>query len=302
MRDIFICHAGEDKDEIVRPMVEAFNAANISCWYDEAEIRWGDSIIQKVNEGLASASYVVVVISQSFVQKPWPEREFNAVLNQEASIGEVKVLPLIVGSEEEKRNILDRYPLINDKRYLPWDGNLRSIVNELLLRLGRRATTAPGKSSATSTALGIHIPLPKITKKFTQRDKDLFLRNAFSIIKQYFQEALQRLSESYKEVETDFLEIHNYKFVATIYVRGETKSRCKIWIGGMSSSDCVAYQAGQFTLDGDNAYNDLLSVANDKQTLGFRPLGFGYSAYNSKVLTAETGAEYLWIKFTESIG
>jgi len=63
MRDIFICHAGEDKEEIVRPMVEAFSQSGISCWYDEAEIRWGDSIVQKVNEGLAASRYVVVVFS-----------------------------------------------------------------------------------------------------------------------------------------------------------------------------------------------------------------------------------------------
>ena len=51
-RDIFICHASEDKEAIVRPLVESFKQAGISCWYDEAEIKWGDSITQKVNEGL----------------------------------------------------------------------------------------------------------------------------------------------------------------------------------------------------------------------------------------------------------
>ena len=61
IRDIFICHAGEDKDAVVRPMVEAFTQAGISCWYDEAEIQWGDSVTQKVNEGLSSSRYVVVV-------------------------------------------------------------------------------------------------------------------------------------------------------------------------------------------------------------------------------------------------
>jgi hypothetical protein len=101
MRDIFICHAGEDKAEIVRPMVEAFSQAGISCWYDEAEIRWGDSITKKVNEGLASSTYVVVVFSSAFVQNNWPQRELNAVLNQEASTGEVKVLPYL--SVQEKR-------------------------------------------------------------------------------------------------------------------------------------------------------------------------------------------------------
>lgn len=51
-RDIFLCHASEDKLKVVKPLVAALNEAGISYWYDEAEIKWGDSVIQKVNEGL----------------------------------------------------------------------------------------------------------------------------------------------------------------------------------------------------------------------------------------------------------
>ncbi len=75
-----------------------------------------------------------------------------------------------------------------------------------------------------------------------QRDKDLFLRNSFVVVKTYFQNALQELSHQYQEVETDFAEVHNFKFLSTIYVRGEVANKCKIWIGGLSSSDSIAYQ------------------------------------------------------------
>lgn len=304
MRDIFICHAGEDKDEIVRPMVEAFNQADISCWYDEAEIRWGDSITQKVNEGLATSRYVVVVFSPAFVQKNWPQRELNAVLNQEASTGDVKVLPLLVGSEEEKKQFLNQYPLLNDKRYLPWDGGLRNIVNALMPRLHPEGTSTLVQSKAPT--LGLRIPLPKIKKEFTQRDKDLFLRNSFTVIKSYFQKALPELSHHYPEVETDFEEVHNFKFMATIYVRGEIGNKCKIWIGGMSSSsDSIAYQSGQISIDRDNSFNDMLSVSDNQQTLGFEPsnMWYGNRQFEEEgLLTAESAAEYLWRRFTENLG
>lgn len=304
MRDIFICHAGEDKEEIVRPMVEAFSLSGISCWYDEAEIRWGDSIVQKVNEGLAASRYVVVVFSPSFVQKNWPQRELNAVLNQEASTGEVKVLPLLVGSEEEKRQILKQFPLLNDKHYLPWDGDLRNIVNALLSRLRPEDNSVLGQPKLAPT-LGLRVPLPKIKKQFSQRDKDLFLRNSFVVVRDYFQSALQELSRQYQEVETDFAEVHNFKFVATIYVRGEVANKCKIWLGGLSSSDSIAYYAGQFAIEGDNSFNDMLSVADDKQSLGFRPSGMWYGSQQNdreQLLTAEGAAEYLWRRFTDNLG
>lgn len=303
MRDIFICHAGEDKEEIVRPMVEAFSQSGISCWYDEAEIRWGDSIVQKINEGLAASRYVVVVFSPAFVQKNWPQRELNAALNQEASTGEVKVLPLLVGFEEEKRKILKQFPLLNDKRYLPWDGDLRNIVNALLSRLRPEGSSGSGQPKAVPT-LGLRIPLPKIKKQFSQRDKDLFLRNSFVVVRDYFQSALQELNRQYQEVETDFAEVHNFKFIATIYVRGEVANKCKIWIGGLSSSDSIAYHAGQFAIEGDNSFSDMLSVADDKQSLGFRPSGMWYRNHSDReqLLTAEGAGEYLWRRFTEYLG
>ena len=153
--------------------------------------------------------------------------------------------------------------------------------------------------------LGIRIPLPKIKKEFTQRDKDLFLRNSFTVIKSYFQKALQELSQQYQEVDTDFAEVHNFKFMATIYVRGEIGNKCKIWIGGMSSSDSIAYQSGQFAINGDNSINDMLSISDNKQSLGFEPSNMWYGNRqfeDGEILSAENAAEYLWRRFTENLG
>jgi hypothetical protein len=226
VRDIFICHASEDKKGIVRPIVQALTEAGISVWYDEAEIKWGDSVTQKVNQGLKISRFVIVVLSASFVKKNWPQRELNAALNIEASTGEVKVLPLLVGSEEEKKEILERYPLLNDKKYLPWNGDLQKIVEALIDRLSK--TENIKKREYKLPPSGPRIPLPKIKKTFTQREKDQFLKNAFFTIKEYFKEALFQLQTSYKWIETDFQEIHNFKFISKIYVNGEIKSQCKI--------------------------------------------------------------------------
>lgn len=304
MRDIFICHASEDKDAIVRPLVEAFNEAGISCWYDEAEIAWGDSITQKVNDGLAKSRYVLVVLSPAFVGKNWPQRELNSILNQEASTGEVKVLPLLVGTEQEKKQILEQFPLLNDKRYLPWGGQVGEIVNALRSRLGNKGNVTGESGFETPSKSQAVIPLPKIKKLFTQRDKDMFLKSGFIVIKQYFQNALSIFESQSSEVQTDFTEVDSSKFTATVYVRGEVANRCKIWVGGMVSSGSIAYSEGRHQVEGDNSINDQLFVEHNDQTLGFKPLGlgFGMSDYSGKgLLTAEQAAEYLWQRFIKSM-
>ena len=120
LKDVFICHASEDKPEIVKALVAAFRREGISYWYDEAEIKWGESIPEKINEGLKISHYVIVVISKSFLSKNWPQRELNSALNVEASTGKVRVLPLVVGTNEVREEIFRKYPLLNDKRCLTW--------------------------------------------------------------------------------------------------------------------------------------------------------------------------------------
>lgn len=287
-------------------MVEAFDQAGISYWYDEAEIKWGDSITQKVNEGLGVSKYVIVVFSTAFAGKNWPERELNSVLNKEASTGEVKVLPLLVGSRHEVSAILDQYPLLNDKRYLPWDGDLRKIVEEVLVRLGRRGEFHKTDSVESPVrSVGLRIPLPEIRKQFTQLEKDRFLRKSFGVVREYFRKGLMELERHYQEVQTDFLRAHEFKFLCTLYVRGEVGSRCKIWIDGFTSSDAIAYQSGKFGIDSDNSYNDMLNVSDDEHSLGFRMsnMWVGSQEYSENdLLTADQVSEYLWRKFTNTLG
>jgi len=40
--DVFISHASEDKDDIVRPLANALQAAGLEVWYDEFELKIGD--------------------------------------------------------------------------------------------------------------------------------------------------------------------------------------------------------------------------------------------------------------------
>lgn len=304
-RDIFICHASEDKDSIVRTMVDLFNCEGITCWYDETEVQWGDSITDKVNEGLRISSYVLVVFTMAFIEKEWPQRELNSILSKEASSGEVKVLPLIVGSEEERVMILSKYPLLSDKMYLVWNDNHQKIVCALKSRLKSGGDVGTfDQSRDISVSNNIAIPMPEIKKQFTQRDRDLFLRDAFGKVKKYFSDGLNEIEKRQQDVEADFLEVDNLRFVATIYVRGEIACRCKIWMGGLHSLDSILYQSGQCSIDNDNSFNDMLSVSDDGRSLGLSPSGMWLGeSYETEAnsFNGAKAAEYLWRKFTDDM-
>lgn len=148
MRDVFICHAREDKRTVVNPLVKALAGAQITYWLDEVEIQWGDHIVERVNKGLSASRYVIVVLSPAFISKNWPQMELNSMLNIEASMGEIKVLPLLVGAPEEQERILQSFPLLTGKLYLIWKGDTGEIVDQLRARLSINPGRLPDQGSA----------------------------------------------------------------------------------------------------------------------------------------------------------
>ncbi len=55
--ELFISHASEDKDEVARPLAEELTRLGFRVWYDEYSLRLGDSLREKIDEGLANCTY-----------------------------------------------------------------------------------------------------------------------------------------------------------------------------------------------------------------------------------------------------
>jgi hypothetical protein len=59
--DDFVSHATEDKDDVVRPLISELETSDLRVWYDEVELRVGASLQRKIDTGLASSRFGVVV-------------------------------------------------------------------------------------------------------------------------------------------------------------------------------------------------------------------------------------------------
>jgi hypothetical protein len=134
--DLFICHASEDKKTVVEPLIKALQEIGVRVWVDQGQISWGSNLVAEINKGLAKSRFVVLVLSEAFTQKPWPQNEMNAAVSKEIRTGVTCVLPLLVGPKSVQRKILEAYPLIASKLYKEWDksdvGSIVSAVKALL--------------------------------------------------------------------------------------------------------------------------------------------------------------------------
>lgn len=81
--DFFIAHASEDKQAIARPLAAALAQCGFRVWLDELQLRIGDSLRRKIDEGLANSRYGVVILSPHFFAKEWPQRELDALVSRE---------------------------------------------------------------------------------------------------------------------------------------------------------------------------------------------------------------------------
>lgn len=91
--DVFISHAGENKDSFVRPLAAALADLGLRVWYDECTLTIGDRLRAKIDEGLASCRYGVVVLSDAFFAKEWPKAELEGFFSREMEGGKV-ILPV----------------------------------------------------------------------------------------------------------------------------------------------------------------------------------------------------------------
>ncbi len=110
--DVFISHASEDKDEVVRPLALALQIEGLSVWYDEFELRIGDSLRRKIDKGLANSKFGIVVLSKEFIKKGWTNYELDGIITKAVS-GEQVVLP--IWHNITKKEVLEYSPSLADK-------------------------------------------------------------------------------------------------------------------------------------------------------------------------------------------
>jgi hypothetical protein len=100
--DVFIAHASEDKDDVVRALAQALREQRLAVWYDEFELRLGDNLRRKIDAGLVSSRFGIVVLSPAFLAKPWAHQELDGLVTRELAGERQIILPIWHRLEREE--------------------------------------------------------------------------------------------------------------------------------------------------------------------------------------------------------
>lgn len=110
--DVFISHASKDKLDYVEQLKTSLDRLNINIFYDKDSIKWGDKWKQRILEGVESAEFAIIVISENFFGREWTEKELNDLLNRQNDSGQKIILPLL--HNITVKQLEEKYPEVAD--------------------------------------------------------------------------------------------------------------------------------------------------------------------------------------------
>lgn len=126
---IFISHSSADKS-FVRGLAVDLAVIGHQPWLDEWKILAGESIVERVGEGIEDADFVVVVLSKNALASKWVENEWQAKYWTEVTEKRVVVIPLIIDDCTVPT-------LLRAKKYVDFRHDYSEALESLSMSIGR---------------------------------------------------------------------------------------------------------------------------------------------------------------------
>lgn len=95
MVQVFLSHNHKDKAK-VRMVANRLINKGVKVWIDEAEIKTGDSLINKISEGIRNMEFLIAFISKNSINSKWVEEELEIAKTLEIKGKPVRILPVLL--------------------------------------------------------------------------------------------------------------------------------------------------------------------------------------------------------------
>jgi hypothetical protein len=83
-RDVFLCHAWDDRAGAAKELHDQLVARGVSVWFSEKDVLLGTSLLREIDKGLAKSRVGVVLVTPSFLRRVQGEgiadKELSALL------------------------------------------------------------------------------------------------------------------------------------------------------------------------------------------------------------------------------
>lgn len=306
-------------DEALRDQLEIHLSALkrqgiISTWHDR-RILAGSSVDETIDQNLESADIILLLISPDFIASDYCyEREMRRAMQRHFA-GSARVIPVILRpcdwqdlqfgkllATPRDGRAITKWPNA-DEAFLDVVKSIKAALSEL----GRGSTNArprqkldspPSADEQSSTE--IRSSNLRVSRTFSDLEKDRFLRAGFEYIAKFFENSLDEIGRRNPELESEFRQIDAHRFIATLYRAGSKVCKGSARLGGKS----IGREGIEYSMTDDpnqTGMNEALYVKADSQSMYFEPLGMQSYGQTREKLTDEGAAELLWAIFIQPL-
>ena len=110
-RDVFLCHAWDDRGGSAKELYDALVSRRVSVWFSERDVTLGTSLLREIDKGLARSRVGVVLVTPAFLRRVQAEgiadKELSALLARDL------LVPIVHGTTYEA--LRDVSPLLGSR-------------------------------------------------------------------------------------------------------------------------------------------------------------------------------------------
>ncbi|KEQ03686.1 toll/interleukin-1 receptor domain-containing protein [Pseudorhizobium pelagicum] len=131
LRDIFLCHAWDDRQGDAKSLHDLLEARGVSVWFSEKDVAIGTSLLREIDKGLVKSRVGVVLVTPALLRRlpaaGVADKELSALLATE------QLVPIVHNTTYEALRIVS--PLLASRSGLSTEEDTMLVVAEKLAEL-----------------------------------------------------------------------------------------------------------------------------------------------------------------------
>ncbi len=131
LRDVFLCHAWDDRKEAANELFDLLNSKGVTVWFSEKDVSLGSTLLREIDKGLSKSRIGIVLVTPAFLNsisgEGIAEKELSALLARDL------LVPIVHNTTFE--NLRDVSPLLGSRSGLSTSEDTMSIIAEKIAEL-----------------------------------------------------------------------------------------------------------------------------------------------------------------------
>jgi hypothetical protein len=131
IRDVFLCHAWDDRQGAAKELHDLLESVGVSVWFSEKDVALGTPLLREIDKGLAKSRVGVVLVTPALLRRLQGEgiadKELSALLAGD------RLVPIVHGTTYEA--LREVSPLLGSRSGLTTAENRMAVVAAKLAEL-----------------------------------------------------------------------------------------------------------------------------------------------------------------------